>query len=372
MKYLFILGRNRDLSVAEIEAYLKREGNSVEKKANVENGLLVWVDLPIKDNAIDVLGGTISIGEVLAEGEGNEIFGKIDSIEIYNGSSNKLNYTLWDFSGYYDEALDYLKNRFKGEKLKATHKGLTGKIKTQSGGVEFKPSSKLLDCEYFIFEENGVNYFGKIVQKCDYEDIERRDMEKPVRRESLAIAPRLAKILINLSGARQGDVLFDPFCGIGVVLEEALRQGIDVVGVDLDPLAIDGARKNLEWFGFDKNRYKLFNHDSKKVGLPEIECIATEPDLGDVLKKIPTKEKAEKTLRRFEKLMIGVINNAKGRVLGRIVFTSPYIRIGKKRLGCDIEKICKKTGYELEIEPIAEYRKNQIVGRLIYVLKKRG
>ena len=44
-------------------------------------------------------------------------------------------------------------------------------------------------------------------------------------------------------------------------------------------------------------------------------------------------------------LMIDVINNVKDKVRGRIVFTSPYIRIGKRRVACDIEKICSETGY---------------------------
>lgn len=370
MKYLFILGRNHELSVAEIEEFLKKEENPIAEQTLIDNGLLVTVDKPILYSTIDKLGGTISIGEVLASGEDESIFEELEKIMIYKGEENKLTYTVWDFSNLYDDCLDYLKSRFKSEKIKTSFKGLSGTIQSQEGEKELRPSSKLIQEEYFIFQEEEKQYFGKITQKCDYDSIEKRDMEKPERRESLAISPRLAKILINLANLKKGETLFDPFCGIGVMLQEAMIQGISAVGCDIDKKAIHGAKRNFEWFNFNEEDYTLINFDSKRVNLPEFDAIATEPDLGEVLKKIPTKEKAEKTLKIFEKLMVQVINNSKKQNKGRVVFTSPYIRIGKKRLSCDILSICEKTGYKLARESIAEYRGNQIVGRMIYILEK--
>lgn len=370
MKYLFILGRNQELSTAEIEEFLKKENNPIEKKTLIDNGLLVTVKNPILYSTIDKLGGTISIGEVLKSAKDNLIFQELEKIMIYKGEENKLTYAVWDFSDIYDECLDYLKSRFKSEKIKTSFKGLTGTIQSQEGEKELRPSSKLIQEEYFIFQEDENQHFGKITQKCNYESIEKRDMEKPIRRESLAIAPRLAKILINLANLKKEEKIFDPFCGVGVMLQEAMLQEMTAVGCDIDKKAIEGAKKNLKWFNFNEEYYTLINFDSKKVNLPEFDAIATEPDLGDVLKKIPTKEKAEKTLKNFEKLMVQVINNSKKQNKGRVVFTSPYIRIGKKRLSCNIENICAKTGYKEARESIPEYRGNQIVGRMIYILEK--
>lgn len=371
MKYLFILGRNEELSVAEIEEYLEKTQNPIVSKEKKNNGLFFEVENPIASDAINYLGGTISIGEVLARGKNKKLFDELENVMIYTGTENKLTYTVWNFSDLWDDCLEYLKYRFKSEKLKTSFKGLSGIIKSQNGEEELVPSSKLITEEYFIFDENGIQYFGKITQKCDYDSIEKRDMEKPVRRESLAISPRLAKIMINLAHLRVGDTLLDPFCGVGTVLQESLLQGINVVGVDKDKDAISGAKKNMEWFGFPKEQYNLINFDSTQVNIPEVNAVATEPDLGQTLKKIPTREKAEKTLLDFEKLMTQVINNIKKKVSGRIVFTSPYIRIGKKRLSCNIDNICERTGYELARNPIPEFRENQIVGRMIYILNKK-
>jgi len=370
MKYLFIIGRNEDLSIAEIEEYLVKENNPAQKLTLVDNGLLIETDKPLKKRAIDALGGTISIGEVMAYGDDEKVFKELDKIMIYMGTSNKLTYVLWDFSDIWEETKEYLKARFKSEKLKTAYKGLTGKVQMQDGEKGQKPSSKLIDEEYFIFQESGKQYFGKITQKCDYASLEKRDMEKPVRRESLAIAPRLAKIMINLAHLKENDTLLDPFCGVGTMLQEGLLQRIKAVGVDLNAEAIKSARKNLRWFKFKPEFYELFHGNSTDVEIPEVTAVATEPDLGAVLKKIPTKEIAGKTLQQFDNLMINVIKNIRPNVKGRIVFTSPYIRIGKKRVACNIEAICEQTGYELTRDGIAEYRGNQVVGRMIYVLEK--
>jgi tRNA G10 N-methylase Trm11 len=370
MKYLFVLGRNIELSRREILSYFEKEEISVLGESLRGNGLLLDFEENIDSSIISFLGGVLSIGKVLVSSEFEDLKFNLEKAMIYAGEKNKLNYVLWDFSENYDFVLDYLQKRFKEEKLKATLKHLRDKMEMQEGEPVLIPSSKLLDEEYFIFTSEGEEHFGQIVSHCDYESIEKRDMEKPVRRESLAISPRLAKIMINLAGLKKGEMLLDPFCGVGTFLQEALLQGIKVFGVDKDSEAIEGAKKNLQWFGFDKENYSVVNFDSAKVEIPEVGGIATEPDLGQILKKIPTKEKAESTLREFDNLMIQVINNVKKNVSGKIVFTSPYIRIGKKRLNCGIENICESTGYSIVGEGIPEFRGNQIVGRMIWVLRK--
>jgi len=371
MKYLLILGRNIELSKQEILAYFEKEGNPVLESSIVGNGMLIEIENEVSEGEIQNLGGVISIGEVIAFGRIEALEKKLDEKIIYSGSENKLTYVIWNFSHNYETIQDYLKVRFKSEKLKATEKHLTGRIEMQTGEKLNTPSSKLLNDEYFLFEEEGLEYFGKIIEKYDYSSLEKRDMGKPIRREELAISPRLAKVMINLAQLKRGDTLFDPFCGVGTILQEALLQEIKVLGVDIDLKATQDAEKNMRWFGFSKNNYSIINFDSKKVDLSTVSAIATEPDLGDIIRKTPTKEKAKQSLRDFEKLMILVIENAKEKVSGRIVFSSPMIRTGKKRLTCNIENICEKTGYTEIIPGIEEYRGNQIIGRKIFVLGKK-
>lgn len=371
MKYLFILGRNIELSKQEILNYFEKKENPVLEYFIQKNGMLIEIETGLLENEIDNFGGVLSIGQVLASGNVNNLVEKLEKTMVYFGKENKLNYAFWNFSQNYDMFENYLKERFKQEKLKATLKHLTDEMELQEGGQAYIPSSKLLNEQYFIFQEGAIEHFGRIIQNCDYTQIEKRDMEKPVRRESLAISPRLAKIMVNLAQLDVGDTLFDPFCGVGTFLQEALLKGIKVVGSDIDENAVKGAKQNMQWFGFPKENYLIINEDSKMINLEEgVSAISTEPDLGKTLKKIPTKEKAKETLLNFEKLMVQVINNTKEKIQGRIVFTSPLIRIGKKRIGCNIENICERTGYSEVFPGIPEFRNNQVVGRKIFVLKK--
>jgi tRNA G10 N-methylase Trm11 len=363
MKYLFILGRNPELSIAEIISYLEKEGIKIKNHQVVDNSLLIEIEKELEKGAINKLGGTISLGIVLSKVEQKEL----DKLNIYIGTSNKLNYVIWNFSkdNSYNKISDYLKKRFREEELKATHKNLTGSLELQDG-KQVRISSGLIDEEYFVFED----LFGKIIEKCDYKKLESRDMEKPNRRESLAISPRLAKIMINLSETKKGGVIVDPFCGIGVILQEALLQGIKVVGVDNDKEAIDGARKNLSWLKIENKNYQLINEDSRNVKIKEANALVTEPYLGETLNKTPSHEKAGEILREYENLIASVLNNLKNNIRGKFVFTAPFILVNnRKRASISVESIIKRTDLKLTSR-FQEFRENQIVGREIFVMDK--
>jgi len=363
VKYLFILGRNLELSKAELFSYFEREGNKILSDKLIGNGFLVESEREIPQKIIETFGGVISIGKVLCKAENSEL----EKVNLYNGTKNNINFCIWEF-GEVKEIRDYLKKRFGEERLKASEKHMGSFIDMQGGeSVKNLGHKKTVDEEYFIFED----YFGRITQRSDYEKIEKRDMEKPFRRSDLAISPRLAKIMINLSQVKKGDKLLDPFCGIGVVLQESLLQGIKAVGVEIDKDAAEKAVKNLEWGRFNKKNYKIINGDSKKVGVEKVDVIVSEPDLGETLKKTTNEEKAKRIINDYENLMINVLNNMKKITEGRIVFTAPLIMAHKKRIGCDKQRILQKTGLKLAKGfPIPEYREEQVVGREIIVLNK--
>lgn len=368
MKYLFILGRNPELSIAEIFSYFEKEKNRIINYEKDKYSLLLDLEEVVEAGITQSLGGTIAVGKVMAEGEFGEISKQLDTQEIYYGTSNKMNYCIWNFShdNTYNKIAEYLKKRFREERLKAVEKNLNGFMELQEGG-RVKISKSRTDEEYFVFGKT----FGKIIEKTDYKKIEERDMTKPERREKLAISPRLAKIMINLSQVKEGETLTDPFCGVGVILTEALLQKIKVVGIDIDSDAINGAIQNLGWAHFKKEDYKLRVDNSRDCSIDETDVLVTEPDLGETLKKMVQENVAKKMLYKFELLMISVLNNLKNKVRGRIVFSSPYILLNtKKRVGCNIEKILYETGLKLVKGPLAEYRKDKVVSREIFVLQK--
>lgn len=67
---------------------------------------------------------------------------------------------------------------------------------------------------------------------------------------STALSTRVARAVANIAVPHpDGRKAIDPCCGIGTVLIEALSMGIDIVGFDINPLAVRGARVNLAHFG---------------------------------------------------------------------------------------------------------------------------
>ncbi len=371
MHYLFILGRNIELSKAEIFAYLEKEYNKVLSSTINGNGMLLEVLNPLPKGMINNLGGSIAIGEVSAKGTSKSIVKELSKKTLYMGKSNKLNYVLWDFCTQksLDEIRTFLKEKFREESLKATEKTLGNFIESQNDET-FKniSSKKLIDEQYFLYEDKEL-YFGKITERSDYEEIEKRDMNKPFRRSNLAISPRLAKIMINLSLSKPGNRIIDPFCGIGVILQEALLQNFKVVGLDTDKEAIKQAHANLEWAKFNKNNYSVSVGDSRQFNFPEAYTMVSEPDLGETLRKEPRDHEIKPILEEYESLMINVLNNVKRKVSGRFVFTAPLMLKKTKRISCDIDKIIGKTHLKL-ISSFQDYRKTQLVGRSIFVLEK--
>jgi len=230
---------------------LKQQLGGINKILSFEirkNALLIDLEnLPDK-MIVNDFGGVISIGRVFEEGDVKNIFDKINKRELYFGKNNKLNYVVWDFAldNSTEFVSDYLKKRFRSEKIKATEKPFSGNIASQDGENFQKVNSKNIGEEFFVFGNSKKLLFGKILEKYDYEKVELRDMKKPFRRESLAISPRLAKIMINLSQPENNGKILDPFCGIGVILQEALLKNFNVFGIDKDFEAVQQCKVEAE------------------------------------------------------------------------------------------------------------------------------
>lgn len=381
MKYLFVLGRNPELSKAEIYSYLEKNNIQFKDYEIIENGFLIEIEKELNcQKVIDELGGCLALGKVIVNGNEKKFFKEIEEKEIYFEKEIKFNYSIIEYSeDEENDIVQLVKDKFRQERLKAVYKNIRGEISVQNGNKFAGTRLNSTDMSYFFFRGKDWN-FGILEGFSDSKEIEKRDMNKPFRREKLAISPRLAKILINLSQVKKGEKLADPFCGIGVILQEALLQDINVIGIEIDKEATEHAEKNLEWlkrnYNFQAN-WKIMHENSKRVGIDKIEGVACEPSLGQLLKKVPEKEVARQMLVEFENLMIAVLRNI-SRYLkntGKIAFTSPLIQTHHEKLSCNIARIAESSGLKLysirDIRfPIREYRKEQVVGREIVVLVK--
>jgi tRNA G10 N-methylase Trm11 len=100
--------------------------------------------------------------------------------------------------------------------------------------------------------------FGKLLKG---ESVWFKHQRKP-RSYSTALSTRVARAVVNIAVSNPiGKKVIDPCCGIGTVLVEALSMGINIVGSDLNPLVLSGARENIRYFGYsaEVNRKDIRN-----------------------------------------------------------------------------------------------------------------
>jgi len=364
MKYFFILGRNPDLSRAEIYSYF--ESRAIEFKEIVYNGNILLVDLKSEQKLdINEFGGIVMIGKILFSGLKKEVLDFIDQDELIPADKFSFNVI-----GNYDIEQEVYK-KFKKEGKKAMLRHGRGQIKRQDDEIIELPNA---DFHLFCFKQNSI-YFGVVDQTFSAKEIKHRDMNKPVRREQLAISPRLAKILINLSQVKPGERLLDPFCGVGGIMQEAIIFGINSYGIDNDRTAIIDAKKNLDWI---KNNYKnsanfeLKLLDSKHAPEMNFDGIASESSLGELTKKKLNEREAEAFINNFERRIIPLLKKFKNikKPDGLIAITFPFIR----KYSVNIVRILQETGLRIFSNntikfPIREFRKDQFVSREIFVFR---
>jgi 23S rRNA G2445 N2-methylase RlmL len=80
-----------------------------------------------------------------------------------------------------------------------------------------------------------------------------------------ALRPTVAAAMIRLAGSPDG-VLLDPCCGSGTILEEGLRAGWRVRGIDLDETAVRTAQRNVPQVPVEPGDARRLPIDSGSVG----------------------------------------------------------------------------------------------------------
>jgi tRNA G10 N-methylase Trm11 len=187
-------------------------------------------------------------------------------------------------------------------------------------------------------------------------EFQKRDVGKPNQRKIFAIPPRLARIMVNLASCTSGKLLLDPFCGVGTILQEALLAKAKVVGVDINPWCVKAAAENLEWlkreYALKEAGYTVLQGDARRLTeklKEEVDCIATEPDLGPALRHVPTTAYAMKIIAKLEPLYYSFLEEAY-KVLkedGRLVLVTPYMRTRSgKPIAMPIGEKAVNTGFK--------------------------
>ena len=161
-----------------------------------------------------------------------------------------------------------------------------------------------------------------------------------------------------MAGCTPGKLLLDPFCGVGTILQEALLIKAKVLGVDINPWCVKATKENLDWlkkeYGLEETEYRVIQADVhkivEKIGCEEVDCIATEPDLGPALRHVPTVKYANGIIKKLEPLyhIFLELSYKLLRKDGRLVLVTPYIQTRSGQpVTMPIEEARKKSGFKM-------------------------
>ncbi len=107
--------------------------------------------------------------------------------------------------------------------------------------------------------------------------LERGPRRKPFFHPT-AMQAKLARVMVNLAQPKRGELVLDPFCGTGGMLEQAGMIGCRVVGFDAKPHMLRGGLKNLHHYGIKLDGVVIA--DARYPPLTKVDCIATDPTYG--------------------------------------------------------------------------------------------
>ena len=166
--------------------------------------------------------------------------------------------------------------------------------------------------ELLFIKDGAKTLLAQTLFVQDIEAYAARDQARPARDSRVGmLPPKLAQIIINLAvgkieglGARgeklenstldpkpSSLLLLDPFCGTGVILQEALLMGYSVYGSDIDPRMVEYTKKNLQWL-IDKKpsiegKVTVGAADATSYRWPGFSVVASEVFLGRPLNSLP-------------------------------------------------------------------------------------
>lgn len=175
--------------------------------------------------------------------------------------------------------------------------------------------------ELLAIRHNTETILAQTFSVQDIEDYAARDQARPFRDARVGmLPPKLAQLLVNLATEGKPDfTVLDPFCGTGVVLQEALLMGYDAVGTDLDARMIDYSRGNIDWLRQHwpqaQGLLRLEDGDAQDHNWPASQtlrkpyAIAAETFLGPPLHSLPAPARLNQIVAEVNDLHRKVLRN---------------------------------------------------------------
>jgi tRNA G10 N-methylase Trm11 len=375
-KYVFLLGREPILSLCELKSLF----SSIEQRGDFA---FIETDDATIEKQKKWLWWTIKIGLVIAEW-----LKKTDILELIVTETmkkiqpgKKLRLGVDMFIPSMSTLVFKVKDRFKkwGHSIRIVQHDIW-RIKTATTIHE-----KLIEqgLEFIVLSDKTWFTVAKTIWIQDIESYSERDMNRDRSMTVGMMPPKIAQIMINLGTKSSKDIIiWDPFCGLGTTLIEALHAGFtQIIWSDIEPAMVEITNKNIsKQPGYLEQMAKTFRLDATQINnyknsWPAI--IITEGMLGTNF--TTTNITPERAIQERKKLIILYENYLSSAYandsIKRMVFCLPFWNVGKDTIFMpEISQLSKQWQVD-EIcrfwkRYISHTRPGQCVGREIVVVQR--
>lgn len=246
------------------------------------------------------------------------------------------------------------------------HNGLTGEL-----GMEL----------LFIRHGNKTT-LAQTTWVQDVDDYARRDYGRPKRDAFVGmLPPKLAQTMLSLAQVKPGTHVLDPFCGTGVVLQEAALLGCPVYGTDISEKMVRYTRDNLNWlkdmYNVSVETYLEVVDATSATWRAPLEHVVCESYLGQPLSGLPKPEKLAEIMRDCDTIISKFLKNLHPQLPtgSRHVIAVPAWRVGSDFKHLPLLDRLEALGYNRvrfthapELRDLLYHREDQIVARELLVL----
>lgn len=238
-----------------------------------------------------------------------------------------------------------------------------------------------LGMELCLIKNGSKTWLVQTFAVQNVDDYARRDYGRPKRDAFVGmLPPKLAQIMLNLTTPKDESQILDPFCGTGVLLQEAALRGHSVYGSDLSEKMVRYTRDNLHWLQETYNIHfeKFFeiadatNHTWHQP-LGHVVC---ETYLGQPLSGLPSPQKLEEIVQTCNTITKAFFKNIHPQLTpgSRHCIAVPAWRTGKTFKHLPLLDHLEKLGYNrlkfqhATWEDLVYHREDQIVARELLVI----
>lgn len=382
MQNIAIIGREKSLAYAEMESVFG-DINKVGRDTVIFTGG--------GPESIKNLGSVIKIGQIFEEcTTSSNYLGKIiDHIASHFASSSvrSIDYGISVYGNQindktYKNILIQIKKGLRQKQIKSRF--VVPKKQLELNAAQVIHNNLIgTGIEIIITGDDANLILAETTQIQDIDSYSLRDFGRPSRDMKIGMfPPKLAQIMLNLADFSPQAIVYDPFCGSGVVLQEAMLRGNTSWGSDIAEAMVRSTTENINWL---TNQYNLsipfdvFIADATRIDkVPEGQySIVTEGYLGTMLSNTPTPDQIEQLRGELSHLYLNFLKKIKSlsNQPQSIVLSLPCWQTKEALNMLEIIDQINNLGYtvkqfkSVETNNLIYKREEQIVGRQIVVLQ---